>query len=101
MTSCQYTSWWRTRGDELGSLSSWGPQRTRCPVRTRGHHHPGRHAKRQLILGQRIQVEFLHGVVLEVVGDEGQLMVKRHGGNGCIRGGQGDALAAVVTLQFA
>src|ERR1035437_7110940 len=49
--------------------------------------------------GQGVNVQFLHGIVLNVVGDEGKLMVDGHGGNSNVDGRQSDALAPVVAFQ--
>jgi len=37
--------------------------------------------------------------VLEIVGDEGELVMQRYGRNGHVCGGQGNALLAVVALN--
>ena len=39
--------------------------------------------------------------MLQVVREEREPVIERHGGNGDIRGGEGDAFAAIVTFQLA
>src|SRR5260370_15595000 len=50
-------------------------------------------------IGKRIEIQFFHRIVLEVVGEEGEPIINRHGSDSHISRSQSGAFAAVVALQ--
>jgi len=60
-----------------------------------------RHVDRGVRSGQWVKSQFLHRVVFKIIGDESEFVVDGDRCNGSVSSRQGNAFAAVVTLQQA